>query len=250
MKKIVLLIIISVCAYCSNAQDLIILRNGDVIKAKIVEETGTETKFKKLDNIDGPIQSRKTQEIFVKLKMENTNSKIDQLILLNATEIKCKITEILPDAIKYKKAENPDGPIQNVKKSEIFMILNRDGTNELLNKLDSYVAPVPEKNLNMKEQGEKDAEQYYNGYHGATALTFWTSLLVPPLGLVPAIACSGKEPSKSNLECPKPELLDNKDYQNAYQGFAYTKKKRRVWKNFFLGAIIGVVGYILLTTSV
>jgi TM2 domain-containing membrane protein YozV len=44
--------------------DLIILNNGDDISVKVVELTSTEIKYKKCDNINGPIYSIQKSEVF------------------------------------------------------------------------------------------------------------------------------------------------------------------------------------------
>jgi hypothetical protein len=38
-----------------NAQDMITLKNGDIIKAKVIEISQTEIKYKRFDNIDGQL---------------------------------------------------------------------------------------------------------------------------------------------------------------------------------------------------
>jgi len=41
-------------AYSVNAQDLIILKNGNVIEAKVLEISPTEIRYKRIDHLDGP----------------------------------------------------------------------------------------------------------------------------------------------------------------------------------------------------
>ena len=54
----------------------------------------------------------------------------DKIIKLDATEIKCKVVEITDNSIKYRKWTNQAGPLYNVSKSEVFMIMYADGTIE------------------------------------------------------------------------------------------------------------------------
>jgi len=66
MKR-VLLILVAVIGFgvCTNAQDIIVLKNGDDIKT-IVQEIGlNEIKYKKFENINGPIYTMKKSEIFM-----------------------------------------------------------------------------------------------------------------------------------------------------------------------------------------
>ncbi|MDR0831223.1 MAG: hypothetical protein LBN95_14110 [Prevotellaceae bacterium] len=55
MKKILLFITILLSfVNFTNAQDIILTKNSDVISAKILEITSTEVKYKKFSNQDGP----------------------------------------------------------------------------------------------------------------------------------------------------------------------------------------------------
>jgi hypothetical protein len=57
----------------------------------------------------------------------------DILVLKNGDEIQSKIIEINPLEIKYKKFDNPDGPIILVNKTDVFMIKYQNGTKDLIN---------------------------------------------------------------------------------------------------------------------
>ena len=52
MKKVIILLLISVSVYC---QDTILLKNGTNLKSKILEINPTEIKYKSFDNLDGPV---------------------------------------------------------------------------------------------------------------------------------------------------------------------------------------------------
>jgi hypothetical protein len=60
----------------------------------------------------------------------------DLLTRRNGEEIQAKILEITPEVIKYRRTDNPDGPLISVLKSEVFMIRYANGTHDILN-------PVP-----------------------------------------------------------------------------------------------------------
>lgn len=53
-----------------NAQDKILLKNGEELNAKVIEITETEVKFKKFDNLTGPTRVIYKSEIF-SIKYEN-----------------------------------------------------------------------------------------------------------------------------------------------------------------------------------
>jgi len=58
----------------------------------------------------------------------------DIIVKINKTEIKAKVTEITETTIKYKKWENQDGPVYNIARSEVFMILYANGQREIIQK--------------------------------------------------------------------------------------------------------------------
>jgi len=55
MKKLItLFLLMAGMAVAVNAQDVITLKNGDEIKAKVTEISSSEIKYKRFDNLDGP----------------------------------------------------------------------------------------------------------------------------------------------------------------------------------------------------
>jgi hypothetical protein len=59
----------------------------------------------------------------------------DNIILRNGDEVKGKVLEITDEYVKFKPADNPDGPVYSYKKSEIFMIKYENGKKELFNEI-------------------------------------------------------------------------------------------------------------------
>ena len=55
----------------------------------------------------------------------------DILVLKNGDEIKVKVSEVLPDLIKYKKWDNQDGPLYSEPKGNIFMIKYQNGSKDV-----------------------------------------------------------------------------------------------------------------------
>lgn len=71
MKKIIcLLSAVLFCTVFVQAQDLITKKNGEDIKAKILEVNQTEVKYKKFDNLDGPVFTISKSEILI-IRYEN-----------------------------------------------------------------------------------------------------------------------------------------------------------------------------------
>jgi len=55
----------------------------------------------------------------------------DVIYKYDGTEIKAKVIEIA-ETIKYRNFDQKDGPIRNLKKEEVFMIIYEDGTKEIV----------------------------------------------------------------------------------------------------------------------
>lgn len=70
MKKTNFLLILFFASMSLFAQDVITTKSGDDIKAKVLEVNTTEIKYKKIDNIDGPIFSVLKSEVLI-IRYEN-----------------------------------------------------------------------------------------------------------------------------------------------------------------------------------
>jgi hypothetical protein len=70
MKKTTLLLVTQFVAYCLLSQDVIILKNGSELKAKVLEVSPDVVKYKKWDNQDGPSYSESKTNI-VMIKYQN-----------------------------------------------------------------------------------------------------------------------------------------------------------------------------------
>ncbi len=65
MKKYIYLLLIVFSSNISNAQDIIMKRNNDELKAKIIEITDENIKYKDFDYQDGPTRNIKVSEVFM-----------------------------------------------------------------------------------------------------------------------------------------------------------------------------------------
>jgi len=74
-----------------------------------------------------------------KVTAQSKPVKFDTLLLTDNTEVKCNVVEILPDAIKYKKADNPEGPLYTIQKNQVVSVVYKNGTKETFPK----AAPAP-----------------------------------------------------------------------------------------------------------
>lgn len=75
MKKIILISVYLSISFLSFSQDIITKKNGDEIKAKVTEITGTEVKYKKFEYQSGPTYTVSKSEIFM-VKYENGSKDI------------------------------------------------------------------------------------------------------------------------------------------------------------------------------
>jgi hypothetical protein len=50
----------------------------------------------------------------------------------NGEEIQVKVLEITPSEVRYRRTDNPDGPLISVRRSDVFMIRYANGTKDVL----------------------------------------------------------------------------------------------------------------------
>lgn len=75
MKRLILLASLLFTCYSAFAQDIITLKDGTDIQAKILEVTPTEVKFKKLSNPDGPLYTMRKSDILI-VRYENGENEV------------------------------------------------------------------------------------------------------------------------------------------------------------------------------
>lgn len=63
MKKLSLLVVLFCASLMSMAQDVIVKKDGSIIQSKVMEINGTEIKYKKWSNQDGPMYSINKNEV-------------------------------------------------------------------------------------------------------------------------------------------------------------------------------------------
>lgn len=86
-------------------------------------------------------------------------------------------------------------------------------------------------------QGMIDASRFYPKKNTGAGGTFCTTFLLSPLfGLVPALLCSAKEPTLSNMGYPNAELIQDSEYLRGYTEQAHKLKKKKVWTAYGAGA--------------
>jgi hypothetical protein len=113
MKKLIILFLICICYSIQLlSQDLIILKNGEEIKSKILEVSPTEIKYKKFDNLDGPTFSIFKSDVFM-IKYQNGTKDVFTSEKSNSEKTNNQINESLnsnPNSIGFYL--NPLGFVQ------------------------------------------------------------------------------------------------------------------------------------------
>lgn len=79
----------------------------------------------------------------------------DYIYMKDGSEYRAKVEEITPDIIKFKKFDQPDGPVRTVKVGDVISIRYQDGTEELFTKVQEQ---APEKTT--------EEEQYVYSFEG------------------------------------------------------------------------------------
>ncbi len=158
----------------------------------------------------------------------------DVITTRSGESIQAKVLEVGQTEIKYKKFDNPDGPVYWILKSVVIMVTYENGTVDVFKvekkSLDSSSVVSLTENLFMK--GQVDAARYYKGYGSAGTGTLITALISPLVGLIPAIACSSTPPREINLNYPNAGLMKNPDYYLGYTQKAKKIKQGKVWTNW------------------
>ncbi len=166
-------------------------------------------------------------------------------------DIQAKVLEVGQTEVKYKKSDNLTGPTFSISKSDVIMIRYENGTKDVFVEENTKAANLPAFSVeNYLRQGQMDAKKYYKGYKPAATGTLVSSLLIPIVGLVPAIICSTNEPDEINLNYPNPELMKNPEYSTGYTQQAQKIKSKKVWTNWGIGLGVNVAALIILNATV
>jgi hypothetical protein len=282
MKQISLLHISFLLILCPSlrAQDVLTFKNGNDLQVKVQEITPQEVKYKRFDNLNGPVITiLRNSAKAVKYEngtIENLSEDIEQTAIPVVEKSGYEAGDIVSLIYIDKKYEGEIYEINDRKGTAIVKFdngrktANRD-LNELLlvrhksatelsnqpgasqaNSAGQQNQPIysldDQGYTKMYKKGEVDATRYYRGYTGAGTGTFVTSFLVGPLlGLIPAIACSSTTPKRRNLGLPNTQIAENNDYYQGYAQQAKRIKSKKVWTNYGIG--VGILLLLVVVTS-
>jgi hypothetical protein len=188
-------------------QDILVKRNGDEIKARVLTITPEEITYRLHGSQPDSLANSRTEmiaraELFM-IKYEN-----------GAKEV-----------------------FDGEKQSEVKLVSSVPAGEEVA---------VRKSSADLYNKGRFDATSYYRGYKGAATGTLVLSLISPLAGLIPAVACSATPPQEHNLQYPSYDQFRQLDYQNGYRNQARKTKSGRVWRNWGIGLGVNLALAIIL----
>lgn len=146
MKKIGFLLCL---AFFANAQDVIILKNGDVIKAKVVEAAPAEVNYIRFDDSTKHkyvIKNSDIRGVKYNATQYYTNEYIqvsDKIFLTNGDTLKASIQDVWGDMIRYKSSSVSNGVIYAMIKSEILGYQQGGSKTEIAKPVEKAVTASP-----------------------------------------------------------------------------------------------------------
>lgn len=281
MKHIILTTSLLTLSITGNlfAQDVIKFKNGDELKVEVKEITPQEIKYKRFDNLEGPLitilkntaTSIRYENGVVENLSEATSPADTYTDGINNTYSLQPNTFVVGDIVStqhYNKVREGKVLRMNNRNNTALVEIDRDGksdklyvpigeltliktsrsASEIASQSTKYARPIEGENLYAK--GQSDAARYYKGYHGAGTGTFLTAFLAGPIfGLIPAAACSSTSPKQNRLGIPSPMLTQNSSYMSGYTQEAHRIKSRKVWGNYGAGAGLAIAVVLILASS-
>ena len=172
MKNILLFILFVCSSNIINAQDTLSMRSGETILVKVIEVGTSEVKYKKLDNLNGPIFSILKSDLFI-IKYENGTgddfSSIKKIEENNFSALDASFQGKL-DAQKFYKG-NKNGAIAGILALIPISVMNKSSSqmfNALIPSLVFATATTLKKpkdeNLNYPNIFLMKNEEYANSY--------------------------------------------------------------------------------------
>lgn len=173
----------------------------------------------------------------------------DLLIKTDGEEVLVKELKITSTEVSYKRADDPDGPLIQVRRAEVFLVRYANGTKEVLPNPAVEAQPALSE-AEAYQQGQLDARKYYKA-PGAFWGTFGATLVTAPLynlgGVVTGAVVATSPPNPANMFVPDQRLLQNTSYVEGYRKQAQRRKLGSAAGGF--GAALGtqiVLGTIII----
>jgi hypothetical protein len=191
--------------------------------------------------------SRKNLKLYIKMKKikklplflllaalaTNLTFAQDVITKKSGEDIQAKVIEVTSAEIKYKKADNVNGPLFTILKSDVLLLRYQDGTKDVFNNDAASDNVIAQNSGDLAAKGKEDAKSFYKGSNSGAGWTAVTTIVTSPiLGLIPAAICSSAEPADENLKYTNAELMKNNVYNQAYTEQAHKIKKKKIWSSF------------------
>ena len=169
----------------------------------------------------------------------------DLIIKKSGDTVQAKVLDASTAEIRYRK------PGQNGESSYVLLQSAVKQINYDSGRIDSFVvvtrmdsATLPDATAPYKA-GKQDAHKYYRNYRAASTFVFFSELLTPLGGLIPAIACSATPPKTKHLRYPNPDLMQNEAYASGYRQEARKMKNHNIWSSwgyaFSVNILLGLI---------
>lgn len=169
----------------------------------------------------------------------------DVILCTDGREVPGRVLTISPLALTYRPAAGTD--TLRLALAEVFLVRYANGTREVL-----HPAALPEtpqapdllpglSEAQRRTQGRQDAARSYAG-HGP----FWGSLGAtlyggPLLGALAPALIAPRAVVAAHLDAPRPALLADPAYGQAYRAEAQRRKRGRAWGGYGVGVGLWVV---------
>lgn len=262
VKYIVMLMLLS-AAMVTNAQQYLLISNGEKLKVNIVSVDSASVLFRLAKYTDTTlyvIAKENLQGIFFdRLSFDNTTElefsedppykslnairKPEYINLKNANPVKVQMDTITDSQVMFRMANSADTTLYSLANKDIQHITFRE-----ISKGRNVVSA--EQGFQLEQRAAADAMENYKAHYGAAAASYVSGMIffyLLPI-LVP-VSLSAMEPNENFLNYPDPKLAQKPEYVNSYKKTARKMKNSAIWTGFGLGVATDVVLIIFLVAS-
>lgn len=178
----------------------------------------------------------------------------DVILRTDGNELAGHVLTISPLEVSYLPPAGAD--TLRLAAADVFLVRYANGTREVLHPIATSAGSdkadlLPDMNdLHRRMLGQQDARRNYSSH-----APFWCSLGAtlyagPLVGLLAPAIIAPNRVAERNLNAPRPELLQDPIYNNAYRQEAHRRKRGRAWAGYGVGAGVWLVVIGALTVSV
>lgn len=230
-SRTTLLVCVLLSWFSVHAQDTIVLKNCEKIKAKNIRVEPVEIKYNRFENPVGTIDSVAKEKVCM-IKYQNGKKEF-----FSDDTLTCKKCLSLIK-VEKKGLEKITGTVFTTSEKYISK------ANKIISKKDSVrKAAISRKNSEMYLKGVQDARKYYK-----CNKAFWTTFaitaipLMAPAGAVTSCVMAFKHVSDSSIikTVPDKAMLNNELYMEGYRKAARRKRINKIFLGLGLGMLIEI----------